>query len=114
MTSEVCLSLQSSHTAVPQHQFLRLAPEIHSPECSAAAQQAAAEQLSPLATFVVNRSLSQVFPVNLLAVLKAEDTKLSIPKAICDPSDLPASRHANALALRGLHDIVLSARMLYY
>lgn len=88
----------------PQHQLLRLSLEIHLPECSAAAQQAAAEQLSSL---VVNRSLSQVFPVNLLAVLKAEDTKLSIPKAICDPSDLLASRHANALALQGLHDIVL-------
>lgn len=91
----------------PQHRLLRLSLEIHLLECSAAAQQAAAEQLSPLATFVVNRSLSQVFPVNLLAVLKAEDTKLSIPKAICDPSDLLASRHANALALQGLHDIVL-------
>lgn len=42
---------------------------------------------------------SPVFPVNLFRVLKAESTKLSIPKAICDPSDPLDSRHGNALAL---------------
>lgn len=44
-------------------------------------------------------SPSPGFPVNLCCVLKAESTKLSIPKAISDPSDPLDSRHGNALAL---------------
>lgn len=62
-------------------------------------QQCSYTRSQPLSWVIL--SVSQVFPVNLLSVLKAEYTKLSFPKAICDPSDLLDSRHGNALALYG-------------
>lgn len=61
---------------------------------------AASSGVAPLARDSFSSSRRFLFtPITLLCALKAEYTKLSFLKAICDLSDPLDSRHGNALAL---------------